>query len=120
VDCLFADLGFDPRYGCQIFAADCLLARPCRLDPHSALIVFQPATIGITRYRAGGRVSRAGVRQLVERLLEFYPADHDVVIYEAASYPVVGPRMEHIPLTRLPKAMLTPISTLFVPPFGRD
>jgi uncharacterized protein YabN with tetrapyrrole methylase and pyrophosphatase domain len=115
-DSLFADLGIDPAIGCQFFAANQLLAKPNRLDPRSGLIVYQPGAVGITRYRTDGRVPRAGLRRLVERLSKFYPARHEVIIYEAAMIPIYGPRVERVPLIRLPRARLTPISTLYVPP----
>jgi uncharacterized protein YabN with tetrapyrrole methylase and pyrophosphatase domain len=114
-DCLFADLGVDPAGGCQFFAANQLLTRKCRLDRRSSLIIFQPGAIGITRYRTGGRVPRAGIRRLVERLLEFYPAHHEVIVYEASMVPIAGPKIERVLLAKLPQANLSPISTVYIP-----
>lgn len=118
-DCLFADLGVDPRIGCQIFAANHLLERRFKLDRRSGLILFQLGAIGITRYRTDGRVSRTGLRQLVDFLGKFYRPEHEVVVYEAAMTPISGPRIAKLPLRRLSRAPVTPISTLYVPPVKR-
>ena len=56
------------------------------------------------------------VRVLVERLLEDYPGDHGVVVYEASPYPVAEPVIERVRLDELSHAPLTALSTLYVPP----
>jgi hypothetical protein len=48
-----------------------------------------------------------------------FPADHDVVIYEAAAHPLARPRIEHMLLSDLGGAAATEISTLYVAPVGR-
>ncbi len=57
-----------------------------------------------------------GLEVLAERLLETYPADHEVVVYEATTLPVVPARILHLPLSALAGADVTAISTLYVPP----
>ncbi len=116
-DCLFADLGIDPgEDGCQSFEATDFLVHRRRFDPRSLLVLWQIGAIGVLTFRAGSLWSRKGLRILVEELRRHYRADHEVVIYEAAPFPVCAPRMERLPLSRLPKAEVTLASTLAVPP----
>lgn len=116
-DCLYADLGIDPgTYGCQHYEASQLMFYERRLDPSAYLILWQ---IGVAGDRSLARFSTgAAYRQLLLELLaaEGYPADHEVVIYEAATLPISVPRMERIPLSGLIDAELRLQSTLVVPP----
>ena len=116
-DCLYADLGIDPgTYGCQHYEASQLMFYERRLDPTAYLILWQ---IGVAGDRSLARFATgAAYRQLLLELLaaEGYPADHEVVIYEAATLPISVPRMERIPLSGLIDAELRLQSTLVVPP----
>jgi hypothetical protein len=58
------------------------------------------------------------LRILSERLEERYGRDHEVVLYQASPYPIVGPMIERVCLSDLPDAEITPMSTLYVPPRG--
>lgn len=116
-DCLFADVGIDPgKGGCQSFEATDFLIRRRQFDPTSHLILWQIALIGnLGFYREG--IQEAGLRVLAEVLQRDYPVNHEVVVYEAAVYyPVCQPVIAPIPLNSLPKAKVTPVSTLYVPP----
>jgi hypothetical protein len=55
---------------------------------------------------------------LARRLLEHYPTDHPLVLYEAAPFPVGGPRVERLTLGNLADATPSPQATLYVPPLG--
>lgn len=115
-DCLFADLGVDPAYyGCQSYEATEFLLRGRRVDPTSHLVLWQIGVIGELYQKEKRDVSR-GCRILVEVLQEYYPLEHQAIIYEAAQYPTFAPRIEAVPLAQLPTAVVTPISTLYVPP----
>src|SRR3546814_15956327 len=59
---------------------------------------------------------RAHRRLLVERLAEDYPADHVVTLYEAATLPIMAPRMERMPMSKLVDADLQLQTTLVIPP----
>lgn len=119
-DCLFADLGVDPSSdGCQSFEATDFLVRRRRPDTASALVLWQIGVIGVRDARAGHLWSPGGLRILAETLAGSYPAEHEVVVYEAAAIPTFAPRIERTPLARLPEARVTADSTLFVPPAGR-
>lgn len=115
-DCLYADLGIDPgRFGCQHYEASQFLFYRRRVDPSAHLVLWQ---IGIVGDRSCRRFSttEAHRRLLIERLLEDYPAGHEVIIYEAATLPIASPRLEWMTLERLIDAKLHMHSTLVVPP----
>lgn len=116
-DCLFADLGLDPAaFGCQEFEATDFLVRERQFDPTSLLILWQSAALGVREYRSKALWNRGGLRVLSEVLESAYGSEHFITIYEAAVYPVTGPRVEQVRLMDLPAAALTLASTLVVPP----
>ena len=115
-DCLFADLGLDPAvHGCQSYEAGDFLLYARRIDPTAALILWQPAALG-DRSRSSFETDPAWVRVLAEVLMDDYPADHPVVIYEAAAFPLDRPRRDTIALERLHQAEFSPVSTLYLEP----
>ncbi len=116
-DCLFADLGLDPAtHGCQSFEASDFLIRRRRFDSSSNLILWQVGAIGVATYEKEDLWNRDGLRVLAEALRQHYPADHEIVVYEASVYPVCEPFVLRIPLSALPGAKVSVISTLYVPP----
>jgi uncharacterized protein YabN with tetrapyrrole methylase and pyrophosphatase domain len=116
LDCLFADLDLDPgRNGCQIFEATDFLIRRRRFDPCSALVLWQIAMIDNYGFYQKGKQAR-GLAILVEELERDYGANHQVIIYEAAVYPVCEPVIHSIPLYKLPEIPVSETATLFVPP----
>lgn len=118
-DCLFADLGVDPaRDGCQSFEATDFLARRRRFEPTTALVLWQVGAIGDLSYRKSGRYPRRGLRVLTEVLQQDYPADHEVVVYEAPQFPICDPIIDRRPLHTLPRGRVTGASTLYVPPLA--
>jgi precorrin-6B methylase 1 len=115
-DCLYADLGIDPgTVGCQHFETTQYMLYRRNVDPSAWLILWQ---IGLAGERTGHRFATgAAYRQvLVDVLMRDYPADHEVIIYRAATLPIQAPRMERIPLSQLPHAELSAAETLAVPP----
>lgn len=117
-DCLFADLGIDPgRSGCQSYEATSFLADERPVDSRAHLILWQVSVVG--EPLAVAEPSRAGLRTLTDRLLREYPADHEVVVYEASPYPLAEPLVLRVPLERLPDVEVTPMATLVVPPASR-
>jgi uncharacterized protein YabN with tetrapyrrole methylase and pyrophosphatase domain len=124
-DCLFADLGFDPSQGgCQSYEASDFVRRRPLTDVRSHLILWQIALIGEVGYqRSDGLWSSAGLRTLIDVLLERYDADHEVIVYESSRHPLFESRVERISLSRLMEANVTVMATLYVPPvaaIGRD
>jgi hypothetical protein len=113
-DCLVADLGLDlSQSGYQCHEASNFLICAKQPDTAAALILWQIGVIGQVKCGVG---REDGLHILTERLLTFYPADHEVTIYEAATLPVCDSLMRKIVLAELPNSRVSPISTLFIPP----
>ena len=113
-DCLFADLGVDPaEAGCQSYEATRFLERRPAVEPRAALILWQIGVVGSANHSAEPEAPR--LPELVERLREIYPDQHEVVVYEASSFVGVAPLIRPTPLAEL-AAAVTPASTLYVPP----
>lgn len=117
-DCLFADLGIDPaRSGCQSYEATDFLVNDRRIDPRSALILWQVGLVGRIEYHPEGfRENRTALAILQDALVSLYPAEHESVVYEASPYVIVESLIKKVPLNRLKEAELTPASTLYIPP----
>jgi uncharacterized protein YabN with tetrapyrrole methylase and pyrophosphatase domain len=115
-DCLFADVGVDPSRGCQTFEATAFLLRKLKFDTSNIVILWQIGVVGEATYNPG--YDRAGLSLLLDYLGEFYPGDHEVIVYEAAQYVVCDPVIQKVKLRELPQAKITPISTLYIPPYG--
>ena len=116
-DCLFADLGMDPaRAGCQSYEASYFLLRPPRFSSASALILWQVGAVGVVTFHRRPLWGKEGLRVLVDRLRRVYPADHEVVAYEASNLPIRPPSIVRVPLRELPRAGVTVITTLYIPP----
>ncbi|WP_084087453.1 SAM-dependent methyltransferase [Aerolutibacter daejeonensis] len=115
-DCLYADLGIDPGgVGCQHYEASQLLFYRRTIEPSAYLVLWQVGLAGDRTYRRFA--SGPELRQLlVDRLLVDYPADHEVIVYEAATLPIGQPRMESVRLRDLAAMDLGMHSTLVVPP----
>jgi len=119
LDCLFADLGVDPgAEGCQSFDATDFLLHDRRFDPKSPLILLQPALIG-ERTLPLEPCNREGLKILTKALRRHYPGSHKVVVYEAAQFVVGKPGILKVRLEALPRARVTPVSMLYVPPKAR-
>lgn len=115
-DCLYADLGIDPgRVGCQHYEASQFLLYRRRIDPSAYLVLWQVGLVGDRSHRrfATGPAYR---QLLVERLSDDYPAEHPVIVYEAATLPIATPRTETIGLGALPQTALHMHTTLVLPP----
>ncbi|WP_219339652.1 diguanylate cyclase [Luteimonas salinisoli] len=114
--CLYADLGIDPgRHGVQSLEATQFLVQDRRPDTAGLVLLWQVALAGdltCTRFHA----ERDGLQALVDRLLRWYPPDHEVILYEAARLPIETPRAERLPLRDLPTAHYEEYTTLVIPP----
>lgn len=116
-DCLFADLGIDPgSAGCQSFEATDFLVRRRRFDVCSGLVLWQAGAIGVEDFRTEQTWNREGLQVLAEVLLESYPPNHPIVIYEATTLPFPGPTVISTPLSRLPHSPVSALSTLWIEP----
>jgi uncharacterized protein YabN with tetrapyrrole methylase and pyrophosphatase domain len=114
--CLYADLEIDPgRNGCQSFEATDFLLHDRVFDCRSLLILWQVGLVCDASFKASG-YSNEKLSALVERLCRFYPADHEVIIYEASQYAISTPKIHRCELRSLPSAPITPASTFVAPP----
>ena len=115
-DCLYADLGIDPgRVGCQHYEASQFMFYRRVFDTSAVLVLWQ---VGIAGDRHAGRAetTKAQRQVLVDLLQEHYPADHAVVVYEAATLATAAPRMQSVALHALADTPLHLHTTLVVPP----
>ena len=96
-DCLFADLGVDPaEAGCQSYEATRFLERRPMIEPRAALVLWQIGVVGTANHSSEFAAPR--LPELVERLREIYPDDHEVVVYEASSFLGIPPLIRPTPL----------------------
>ncbi|MGH2345743.1 MAG: hypothetical protein ACRDG4_10990, partial [Chloroflexota bacterium] len=116
LDCLLADLGIDPAIGgCQLFDADDFLLHYRQLNTGCHVILWQIAGVGDPDY-SSARPAARNLPILTAALQEIYGADYEVVLYQAAKYPVCPPAIQRLPLSRLTPADVTAASTLYIPP----
>jgi uncharacterized protein YabN with tetrapyrrole methylase and pyrophosphatase domain len=116
LDCLFADLGVDPGVrGCQSFEATDFLAYRRRYDSRSDLILWQVGVLGERNVRRGISTRPERLRLLTDALRRQYPSQHRVVLYEASTFPGCPPTIKRIPLEKLPREKVLPITTLYLP-----
>jgi len=116
---LYADLGVDPvGRGCHSYEATDFLLRPRPVETTSALILWQIGSVGVTGYRNAVLWSREGLGVLADALLEHYPPEHDVVVYEASPFPIADSLILSVRLDRLRDAEVSVVSTLYVPPLA--
>ena len=117
-DCLVADLGIDPAVtGRQSYGATDFILHRRNIDPTSALVLWQIGTVGDVVFKLGENDLR-GLPSLVRRLLDYYPPDHEAIVYQAAYLPNCDPEVSQVPIGQLESAELTYTSTLYIPPVG--
>ncbi|WP_448211109.1 SAM-dependent methyltransferase [Colwellia sp. MEBiC06753] len=115
-DCLYADLTIDPgKTGCIHYEASQFMFFKRQIDTAAHLILWQ---VGIAGDQTLSKMSTdVEYKQLlVELLLEHYPADHEVILYEAKVLPIQQVRKEQVKLRDLAKANLKMETTLVIQP----
>jgi len=115
-DCLYADLGIDPgTHGCAHYEANNFMFNETRFDPTAYLVIWQVSLAGDRSLKVFE--TQVAARQLlVDLLLETYPSDHQVIIYECAVLPIEEPMIKQLELADLAKTTLSMKSTLVIPP----
>ena len=117
--CLYADLGMDPgQRGVQSMEATHFLVHDRTPDTAALVLLWQVALSGdlsCTRLHA----EREGLQALVDKLLRWYPPDHEVILYEAARLPIESPRIDRVLLRDLPAAHYEEYTTLVIPPLDK-
>ncbi len=118
-DCLFADLGVDPgAHGCQSYEATDFLISERKIDPRAALVLWQVGLVGHSTHQS--QYSHRGLPLLVKALEAIYGPSHEVIVYEAARYPVCNPILDRVPIDRLATVpRVVTASTLYVPPLAK-
>lgn len=114
--CLYADLGIDPgKTGCIHYEASQFMFYQRNIDPAAHLILWQVGIAG-DKSLANFSTDNAYRQVLVDLLLETYPADHQVILYQAKVLPIDTMRAEHIALSDLVNAEVFMHTTLVIPP----
>lgn len=115
-DCLISDLGIDPgRLGCQQYEASQFMFYKRQIDPSAYLILWQPGIAGdLSLAKFSTETDYKSL--LVELLFEYYPEDHNVILYEAKTLPFNTPRIETLPLKDLASVVIHLHTTLVIPP----
>ncbi len=115
-DCLYADLGIDPgTCGCAHFEASQFLFNKRPFDPSAYLILWQVGIAGDKSLKVF-ETSEAKKQLLVDLLLETYPADHQVTLYECAVLPIEETLEITVALKDLAKQTMSMKTTLVIPP----
>jgi uroporphyrin-III C-methyltransferase len=115
-DCLYSDLGIDPGYsGCVSFEASQYLFFNHPSNPYATMILWQIGVVG-DEYLNRLVPAEHGLEMLRERLLQNYPPEHRVILYEASTLPIMQHRCEEITISELPSAKVSTITTLVIPP----
>ena len=114
-DMLIADLGVDPALpGLQTYEATGFLLLKPSIDARIPLILWQVGVVGVLT--ADSRPSAGNLQALRDALLMSYPADHEVIVYQASGYDNVAPVLSVSALADLPAQEINALSTLYVPP----
>ncbi|BBB66019.1 hypothetical protein UNDYM_1766 [Undibacterium sp. YM2] len=116
LDCLVADLGIDPgSFGMQSMESTQFMIYKRPLDPTALLVLWQVGIAGdLTLKRFD--TEPAHLQILVNKLAQYYPLDHEVILYEAATDPLEKTRVDKLRLEDLPKMSYKQITTLVIPP----
>jgi uncharacterized protein YabN with tetrapyrrole methylase and pyrophosphatase domain len=118
-DCLYADLGIDPgTYGCTHLEASQYMLRNKTFDASSYLILWQ---VGIAGDKSLARFSTsvAYKQVLVDMLLQSYPEDFEIILYECAVLPIEETRISLIKLKELATAKMSLKTTAVFPPYKK-
>ncbi len=116
LDCLVADLGIDPgTTGCLELETTQMLFYKRQLDPVNLLILWQIGFAGEHTMTQFG-TNKKSLQIVADYLEQWYPDDHEVILYEAPFLPTQSPRIERLALSQLPDSVPTMASTLVVPP----
>jgi uncharacterized protein YabN with tetrapyrrole methylase and pyrophosphatase domain len=116
MDCLYADLRFDPSQGgVQLVDATELIIYEKYLDIFSHTVIYQIGMVGNLGLPTNKKNEKALIF-LKNKLLRLFNSDKKALIYEAALYPGVDPKIIEFNLSDLDKQELTTLSTLYIPP----
>jgi hypothetical protein len=116
LDCLFADIGFDPAIeGALILDASQVSHRKNLFGADISLVLLQIGLTGIYHVPSLTMPLRPVLEPLVLRLTNTYGPEHSVMLYEAPVHILLQPRLKWCRLTDLSAQTMTLATTLFVP-----
>lgn len=114
-DCLFADLEIDPsQNGCLSIEAMSFLIFDGMIDNHYDVVVWQLGMVGNIEPIIKKNV-KDGLSIIQEKLLKTYSPQHQAILYEAALYPGIKPKITKFPIESLVNQDISSISTLYIP-----
>jgi uncharacterized protein YabN with tetrapyrrole methylase and pyrophosphatase domain len=115
-DCLYADLGIDPgKTGCSHYEASQFMFYKRNVDVSAHLILWQVSLAG-DRSLEKSSTGRKYRQVLVDLLLEYYPNDHQIILYQAKGIVIDTMRADKVLLSELVDAELFMHTTLVIPP----
>jgi uncharacterized protein YabN with tetrapyrrole methylase and pyrophosphatase domain len=118
LDTLLSDLGIDPGFdGLQLYEATDLLIRRRPLQNDVACVITQAPTVADPYNRPGAR-DLTHLTLLQDHILQFYPADHEVILVTSKPHPLLDPLIQPVALGSLAAALMPAIQigTLYIPP----
>lgn len=115
LDCLFADLRVDPVGGCYSIDATELLVyeKPICISNH--VIIWQIGLVGLLG-NTTEKQNVVAITMLKEKLLLLYGPDHDIILYEAAIYPHLQPKINKITIKDIHEKLMSSITTAYISP----
>ncbi len=115
-DMLFAELGIDPgTYGLQSFEATAFLINNNKIDPSCYVVLWQIGVLGLRKYTQNINVT-SELQKLLNILLQFYPKEHEIILYQASTHRIIESVIITEQLQNLAKIEFDPISSLIIMP----
>ncbi|TRX54520.1 SAM-dependent methyltransferase [Thalassomonas sp. M1454] len=118
-DCLIADCGIDPgSVGLASFEANQFIRFKRQVDNSAYLVLWQVGVVGdcnLTRFSTGSEYRAV----LVDVLLQHYPQEHPVILYQAATLAIEKTIINKLPLKDIIDAEVNQCTTLIIPPCKR-
>jgi hypothetical protein len=115
--CLYADLLVNPGdQGMQSYEASDFVVSRRAFDRRTGLILWQVGVLGESDWTRKPRRHPERLALLADVLLRKYPADHQVVLYFASTFPLHPPKIRRFRLCDLAKRRVYPMEMLYVPP----
>lgn len=114
--CLYADLGIDPgSHGIQSFEASQFFFYNHQPNTAGYILLWQIGLVGEPTGRTFS-VDSDTIDAFKDFLLQWYPAEHELILYEAAVLPIETFRADKVAIKDLDKAQLNLITTAIIPP----
>lgn len=113
---MYCDLRIDPGVGgVQSYESTDLLLHNKSIEPSSHLILWQASSIGCIGSISNYDNSK-GLALLKDYLLNYYPDEHEVCLYEASQYPHKNPNIRYTTIKLLDKTDISSLETLYIKP----